>query len=185
MKDRLSSKKLAIYTKYKIGYAGAKNQSMYDLACKALEKDKLFKPCSITAKQWVTNNFEFIANIVESIKKPSSVKSNFTIVKEIKKTKTPSTGFASSNAFLQTYEWRKVRMEALKKYGARCQCCGATPATGAIMNVDHIKPRKIFPELALSVDNLQVLCHECNHGKGNWDMTDWRTNKYFVKLPNI
>jgi hypothetical protein len=80
----------------------------------------------------------------------------------------------ASVEFLQTYEWRRVRMEALKKHGSRCQCCGATPATGAVMNVDHIKPRKLFPHLALSVDNLQVLCHECNHGKGNWDMTDWR-----------
>ena len=80
----------------------------------------------------------------------------------------------STDAFLQTYEWRKVRMEALKKYGARCQCCGATPAHGAVMNVDHIKPRKIFPHLALDINNLQILCHECNHGKGNWDMTDWR-----------
>ena len=35
---------------------------------------------------------------------------------------------------------------------------------------------KLFPQLALDVDNLQILCHECNHGKGNWDMTDWRTN---------
>ncbi len=77
--------------------------------------------------------------------------------------------------FLQTYEWRRVRMEALKMYGARCQCCGASPADGAVMNVDHIKPRKLFPHLALSLDNLQILCHECNHGKGNWDMTDWRT----------
>lgn len=82
--------------------------------------------------------------------------------------------YVSTDAFLSSYEWRRVRMVALKKYGARCQCCGATPATGAVMNVDHIKPRKLFPELALSVDNLQVLCHECNHGKGNWDMTDWR-----------
>ena len=73
-----------------------------------------------------------------------------------------------------TYEWRKVRMEALKKYGAKCQCCGATPASGAVMNVDHIKPRKLFPHLALDLNNLQVLCHDCNHGKGNWDMTDWR-----------
>lgn len=92
--------------------------------------------------------------------------------------KTPKALFvvsqASSPDFLQTYEWRRVRMEALKKYGARCQCCGATPATGAVMNVDHIKPRKLFPHLALDVNNLQVLCHECNHGKGNWDMTDWR-----------
>lgn len=80
----------------------------------------------------------------------------------------------ASDQFLLTFEWRKVRMLALKRYGARCQCCGASPADGAVMNVDHIKPRKIFPNLALDVDNLQVLCHECNHGKGNWDMTDWR-----------
>jgi 5-methylcytosine-specific restriction endonuclease McrA len=80
----------------------------------------------------------------------------------------------STDAFLLTYEWRKVRMEALKKYGARCQCCGITPSHGAVMNVDHIKPRKLFPHLALDINNLQVLCHECNHGKGNWDMTDWR-----------
>lgn len=79
-----------------------------------------------------------------------------------------------SDDFLGTYEWRRLRMEALKKYGSRCQCCGATPKDGAVMNVDHIKPRRIYPELALSLDNLQVLCHECNHGKGNWDMTDWR-----------
>jgi 5-methylcytosine-specific restriction endonuclease McrA len=65
-------------------------------------------------------------------------------------------------------------MEALKKYGTRCQCCGATPADGVKMNVDHIKPRKLFPQLALDISNLQVLCEVCNHGKGNWDMTDWR-----------
>lgn len=79
-----------------------------------------------------------------------------------------------SPAFLESFEWRQLRMVVLRKYGARCQCCGASPATGAVMNVDHIKPRKLFPHLALDEDNLQVLCHECNHGKGNWDQTDWR-----------
>ena len=86
----------------------------------------------------------------------------------------PAVHFAVTDDFLQTYEWRRVRMEALKKCGARCQCCGATPADGIVINVDHIKPRRLFPQLALSVDNLQVLCNQCNHGKGNWDMTDWR-----------
>ena len=80
----------------------------------------------------------------------------------------------ASDEFLSTYEWRRVRMMALKKYGPRCQCCGATPADGAVMNVDHIKPRKLFPSLALDINNLQILCHNCNHGKGNWDQTDWR-----------
>lgn len=83
-------------------------------------------------------------------------------------------GDTASDAFLSSYEWRRVRMVALKRYGPICQCCGASPANGAVMNVDHIKPRRIFPQLALDIDNLQVLCHECNHGKGNWDMTDWR-----------
>ena len=82
--------------------------------------------------------------------------------------------FAVTDAFLQSYEWRRVRMQALKRYGAKCMCCGATPATGEVMNVDHIKPRRLFPDLALDIDNLQVLCSPCNHGKGNWDMTDWR-----------
>jgi 5-methylcytosine-specific restriction endonuclease McrA len=79
-----------------------------------------------------------------------------------------------SNSFLESFQLRKLRMQALKKYGPKCMCCGATPATGAVMNVDHIKPRKLFPALAMDLNNLQVLCHECNHGKGNWDQTDWR-----------
>jgi hypothetical protein len=93
--------------------------------------------------------------------------------------------FAATDAFLSSYEWRRVRMEAIKKYGARCQCCGATPADGVKMNVDHIKPRKIFPQLALDVNNLQVLCEECNHGKGNWDMTDWRPHKGLRPVQDI
>lgn len=81
-------------------------------------------------------------------------------------------------AFLLSYEWRRIRMQALKKYGARCQCCGATASDGVRLHVDHIKPRKLFPALALDIENLQVLCEECNHGKGNWDMTDWRNSIY-------
>jgi len=79
-----------------------------------------------------------------------------------------------SDAFLSSFEWRATRMMALKEFGNTCQCCGASPKTGAVIHVDHIKPRKLFPELALSVSNLQILCGDCNHGKGNWDQTDWR-----------
>lgn len=80
----------------------------------------------------------------------------------------------NSDAFLASYEWRVARMKVLKRDGARCVCCGATPDDGLKMHVDHIKPRKTHPELALDLDNLQVLCEVCNHGKGNWDSTDWR-----------
>lgn len=90
-----------------------------------------------------------------------------------RKTKAAQT-FAATDEFLQSYEWRRLRMEVLIEQGRRCQCCGATPDNGAVMNVDHIKPRKLFPELALDKSNLQVLCDVCNHGKGNWDQTDWK-----------
>jgi 5-methylcytosine-specific restriction endonuclease McrA len=83
----------------------------------------------------------------------------------------------ASPEFLLTYEWRKLRMEVLKRDGARCQCCGASAASGATMVVDHIKPRRTHPELALDADNCQTLCTICNHGKGNWDMTNWRERK--------
>lgn len=76
--------------------------------------------------------------------------------------------------FLLSYEWRRLRMAVIKERGARCECCGATPAQGIVINVDHIQPRKTHPKLALEKSNLQVLCHVCNHGKGNWDTTDWR-----------
>lgn len=78
------------------------------------------------------------------------------------------------DAFLESYEWRRVRMEVLKRDGRKCACCGATPDDGVKIHVDHIKNRRDFPSLALDKNNLQVLCEVCNHGKGNWDSTDWR-----------
>lgn len=88
----------------------------------------------------------------------------------------------ASDSFLSSYAWRRVRMEALKLHGARCQCCGATPKDGITIHVDHIKPRRLFPALALDVKNLQVLCEVCNHGKGNWDQTDWRPRNEKFKV---
>lgn len=77
-------------------------------------------------------------------------------------------------AFYETQIWKRVRYKALVKYGNRCQCCGSGPQTGAVLHVDHIKPRSKYPQLAFSIGNLQVLCADCNIGKSNKDETDWR-----------
>ncbi|HEV2555455.1 MAG TPA: HNH endonuclease [Bosea sp. (in: a-proteobacteria)] len=82
--------------------------------------------------------------------------------------------FIVGSAFLESYEWRKARYQALKVSSGCCCLCGRERPHSAVLNVDHIKPRRRFPELALTPSNLQVLCGECNHGKGNWDETDWR-----------
>jgi hypothetical protein len=77
-------------------------------------------------------------------------------------------------SFYHTPEWRRVRYQALKKHGGACQCCGRTASRGHPLHVDHIKPRSKFPELELDLNNLQVLCEDCNLGKSAWDQTDWR-----------
>lgn len=80
----------------------------------------------------------------------------------------------STDGFLWSPEWRALRKKVLDRYGYRCMCCGSEPKDLRKINVDHIKPRKYFPELALVEDNLQVLCGECNKRKGNRHQTDYR-----------
>lgn len=80
----------------------------------------------------------------------------------------------TAKQFYASYTWRKLRYEILKRDGARCQLCGARASDGAVLHVDHIKPLRKFWSLRLAPDNLQTLCNVCNHGKGNWDETDWR-----------
>ena len=76
--------------------------------------------------------------------------------------------------FYASFEWRKLRLQILRRYGRKCLCCGRSPEDGAVMHVDHIKPLRIYPELKLEPANLQVLCEMCNHGKGNWCEDDFR-----------
>lgn len=76
-----------------------------------------------------------------------------------------------AHAFYESYAWRKLRYQVLIEFGRKCMCCGTEEG---IMHVDHVKPLRKYWDLRLDRDNLQVLCDECNHGKGNWDETDWR-----------
>lgn len=85
----------------------------------------------------------------------------------------------------QNFGWKKARYIALIIYGNRCACCGDGPEDGAIVTVDHIKPKSKYPELATDLRNLQVLCEACNVGKCNWDMTDWRSDDLKLKAIHI
>ena len=70
--------------------------------------------------------------------------------------------------------WPALRMKTLKRFGARCQCCGATAKDARTIHVDHIFPRKTHPHLALDPSNLQVLCEPCNLSKSIIYQDDWR-----------
>lgn len=79
-----------------------------------------------------------------------------------------------ASKFYASREWRTIRYMALNHYGNTCMACGISPKQGAIIHVDHIKPRSVFPELSLDFSNLQILCEDCNIGKSNKSKTDWR-----------
>ena len=75
--------------------------------------------------------------------------------------------------FYETREWRDLRFKILRKYGFVCMACGNRPPK-CVLHVDHIKPRSLYPQLELDPENLQVLCEDCNLGKGNKSEDDLR-----------
>lgn len=78
-----------------------------------------------------------------------------------------------SEAFYSSREWKELRFKAFLAQGRKCACCGNTPERGAVLHVDHIQPRSLFPKLELKLTNLQILCADCNIGKSNKFTTDF------------
>ena len=86
----------------------------------------------------------------------------------------PAADYRRDEGFYKSSAWRTLRYAALKNCGGRCQCCGAPASEDSRLHVDHIIPRYKAPHLSLDIANLQVLCEDCNVGKGAWDSPDWR-----------
>ena len=61
-------------------------------------------------------------------------------------------------------EWKDLRKVIINRDGNKCKYCGKI-AEGSDLNIDHIKPKSLFPELIFDPDNLQVLCRKCNFKK--------------------
>lgn len=59
----------------------------------------------------------------------------------------------------------KVRYTVLQRDMFTCKACGASPADGAKLQVDHIYP--VSKGGTNELENLQTLCSVCNIGKGD------------------
>lgn len=79
-----------------------------------------------------------------------------------------------AHIFYKSSEWRRLRYDVLLANDGRCELCGSGKVDGIVLNVDHIKSLRDYWHRRLDIQNLQVLCNICNHGKGNRDDTDWR-----------
>lgn len=61
----------------------------------------------------------------------------------------------------KTRQWKALRFMARRRDGFKCIACGAAGR----LEVDHIKPLRTHPELALELSNLQCLCTACHSRK--------------------
>lgn len=68
--------------------------------------------------------------------------------------------------FYLTREWRGLRWKVLIASDGKCSMCGRGKLDGVRLHVDHKVPRSLAPHMELQRDNLQVLCNDCNLGKG-------------------
>jgi hypothetical protein len=91
-----------------------------------------------------------------------------------KKDNNLKTVIKNKSSFFDSREWQELRYLTLKRYGFKCMCCNATNTE---LHVDHIKPRKNYPHLALDPENLQVLCRACNMGKSYKHDDDFRNKQ--------
>ena len=60
--------------------------------------------------------------------------------------------------------FKRLRYPVLKANNFKCCACNSTEAE---LHIDHIKPVSKYPELAFDINNLQVLCKDCNLSKSN------------------
>lgn len=57
------------------------------------------------------------------------------------------------------------RKRVLSRDNFTCQHCGLRDETKGFLDIDHIKPRRAFPELTYKMENLITLCPNCHKRK--------------------
>lgn len=75
------------------------------------------------------------------------------------------------HSFYCSGDWNRVRRLAMDRDNNECIWCKAagkvTTSTRATLEVDHIKELNKHPELALELNNLRTLCHDCHNKRHN------------------
>lgn len=81
--------------------------------------------------------------------------------------------YAEAKALYGTVWYKEWRDEVLQRDNFTCQMCGKK---GGRMEVHHIRPKYLFPELTLVVDNGIALCKPCHQGR----VTRYEEQFYFI-----
>jgi hypothetical protein len=92
-------------------------------------------------------------------------------------------GVSTENQILKSsLEYNEWRRAVLKRDRYTCVFCGDRNHKGRgsriVLNVDHIQPFALYPELRFDVNNGRVLCIDCHR---KTDTYGFRINKLIVK----
>lgn len=69
------------------------------------------------------------------------------------------------DSFYDTPLWRNLRRTILNRDNGICKYCESKGIAKAGNIVDHILPRKLFPELEVDESNLVTCCDKCHNRK--------------------
>ena len=70
----------------------------------------------------------------------------------------------SKRLFYNSIHYLYLREYTFSIYVRECVCCGSVNN----LQCDHIKPISTHPDLALCINNTQILCRSCNETKSNY-----------------
>ena len=70
--------------------------------------------------------------------------------------------YVEAKALYGTKEYKDWRKSVIERDGRQCQMCGQV---GGRLEVHHIRPKYLYPELTLEVKNGIVLCYFCHQDR--------------------
>ena len=71
-----------------------------------------------------------------------------------------------SKTIWKSVEYQRWRKDVMRRDNFTCQECGDN--RGGNLEVDHIKPRLLFPELTFDIKNGRTLCKNCHKQTKTW-----------------
>lgn len=97
----------------------------------------------------------------------------FSPIPPLKKGELPSR--KHTQAFYATLAWKELSYRTRTRYPPRCMLCLKPGSETNPLVCDHIKPLRFNWELRLDPNNMQILCNNCNIGKGSHCDADYRS----------
>jgi hypothetical protein len=96
--------------------------------------------------------------------------------------------YSTTLEFYNSRGWKRCRYGFLREWRSLCDpvcmCCRVSEQT-KLLNVDRILPLKNNWFLRYDWNNLQVLCEDCNIGKGSTDTTDFRPAHFKTHIAEV